>query len=166
MPHYYERVSSRRTEALFLVLTLLFAALAWRRARIRRARGASRDRLTNTFAGLSIFFLFYTLNYRTLIISLYPDKITLRFGLFSWQIAMDNIDHCSLDDTSLWRIGGAGIHFSLIKGRYRAMFNFLEYPRVVVTLKQKRGPVWDIAFSTPRPYQVLEYIKMQAVETN
>mgnify|MGYP000900013350 CR=1 FL=1 len=32
------------------------------------------------------------------------------------------------------RYGGAGIHFMSIRGRYRASFNFLEYPRVVIAL--------------------------------
>lgn len=72
---------------------------------------------------------------------------------------MDNIDYCFLDETSLWRIGGAGIHFSPIGGRYRAMLNFLEHPRVVVALKQKRGPVRDISFSTRHPEQALSFIQ-------
>jgi hypothetical protein len=72
---------------------------------------------------------------------------------------MDNIEKCFLDDTSLWRIGGAGIHFSWFHGRYRAMFNFIEHPRVVFALKKKRGPVRDVAFSTRRPNEVLRFIQ-------
>lgn len=164
MTHYDERVSSRRTEALFLVLVLLFAALSLRRGSARRAQGARRNRLTTLFAAVSIFFLFYALNYRTLIIQLSPDTVTLRFGIFTWKIAMANVDHSFLDETSLWRIGGAGIHFSPIKGRYRAMFNVLEYPRVVVALKKKHGLVRDIAFSTRQPEQVLAFIRQHTEE--
>ena len=93
------------------------------------------------------FFLFYSLNYRVLHIHLADGLLELKFGFFTWKVAMDNVESCRLDDTSLWRIGGAGIHFSPIKSRYRAMFNFLEYPRVVISLKRKMGLVQDIAFS-------------------
>jgi hypothetical protein len=57
------------------------------------------------------------------------------------------------------RRGGAGIHFSIIGGRYRAMLNFLEHPRIVIELKEKRGPVRDLAFSTERPNEMLRIIE-------
>jgi len=56
-------------------------------------------------------------------------------------------------------MGGAGIHFMMIRKRYRASFNFLEYPRVVIALKRKVGPVQDISFSTRRPDDVLRLIR-------
>lgn len=151
---YNEKISSRKTETLFLVLTLFFLALA-----IWRMSAMSLDILAAIFLVLFVFFLFYTLNYRTLIIQLTPEVLKLRFGLFTWTIAADNIERCFLDNTSLQRIGGAGIHFTSIHGRYRAMFNFLEYPRVVVMLREKKGPVRDVAFSTQRPDEVLRFIQ-------
>jgi hypothetical protein len=57
------------------------------------------------------------------------------------------------------RMGGAGIHFMLIRRRYRVSFNFLEYPRVVIAFKRKVGPVQDISFSTRRPDDVLRHIQ-------
>jgi hypothetical protein len=39
------------------------------------------------------------------------------------------------------------------------MFNFLEYPRVVLALKQRKGLVRDIAFSTRRPQEVMRLIQ-------
>jgi hypothetical protein len=158
---YEERISSNRTETLFLVLTLLFIVLS-----VWRARGSGPDILTAIFFGLSVFFLFYSLNYRTLIIRLTPQDLKLRFGLFTWTIGMDDIENCYLDDASLWRIGGAGIHFSRIHGRYRAILNFLEYPRVVIVLKKKRGLVRDIAFSSEQPNQVIRLIHEGASTRN
>jgi hypothetical protein len=154
MTHYYEKVSSNRTETLFLVLTLLFLVLSMWRVSV-----AGLGSLGVVFFILFIFFLFYSLNYRTLVVRLTPAAVELRFGLFTWRIAMDNIEKCFLDDTSLWRIGGAGIHFSWFHGRYRAMSNFIEHPRVVIALKKKRGPVRDVAFSTRRPNEVLRFIQ-------
>lgn len=59
-------------------------------------------------------------------------------------------------------MGGAGIHFMTIRARYRASFNFLEYPRVVVAFKKKVGLVRDISFSTRRPDEVLRLIQEAA----
>jgi hypothetical protein len=56
------------------------------------------------------------------------------------------------------RLGGAGILFMFVRKRYRASFNFLEYPRVVIALRKKAGPVQDISFSTRRPEDVIRRI--------
>jgi len=148
-----EKLASNRTEALFFVLMLVFLFLA-----IWRGTVAGWGIWPAVFAFLFFFFLFYVLNYRTLHIRLTAENLTLKFGLFTWTIALDNIENCRLDTVSLWRIGGAGIHFSSFNRRYRAMFNFLEYPRVVIGLKNKIGPVRDIAFSTRQPDRVMEFI--------
>jgi hypothetical protein len=59
----------------------------------------------------------------------------------------------------LMRYGGAGIHFMLIRKRYRASFNFLEHPRVVITLRRRAGFVRDISFSTRRPDDVIQLLQ-------
>ena len=70
-----------------------------------------------------------------------------------------NIEECRLDELpAVMRYGGAGIHFMSIGGRYRASFNFLEHPRIVIALKRQAGPVRDISFSTRRPDDVLRFI--------
>ncbi|OQA94331.1 MAG: hypothetical protein BWY25_02831 [Chloroflexi bacterium ADurb.Bin222] len=156
---YEERLSSPRTTALFAGLCLLFLALgAWRSA----ARGM--DGWSIALLLLFGVFLFYVFNYRTLVIRLTPESLRLTFGLFSWAIARDNIAGCRFDDSPPFlKYGGAGIHFMTVHGRngalrYRASFNFLEYPRLVVELRAKRGPVRDIAFSTRRPDEILQLL--------
>ena len=158
-PLYLERVSSWRTEALFLGLTLLFLLLfAWRRM----------DGMVDAWGILLLcafaFFLFYSVNYRALTICLTAEALQLKFGLFRWTVPLDSIAACYPDTTSLWRIGGAGIHFSSFAGRYRAMFNFLEHPRLVISLVRKKGPVQDIAFSTCRPEALGPLIKLGIVQ--
>ena len=151
---YNEKLSSAKTEILFVVLTLIFLALfAWRRSSV------GWNGWTITFLCLSAFFLFYSINYRTLKIQLTSETLQLTFGIFTWKISISNIKNCHIDENTLWRFGGAGIHFMWIKGKYRAFFNFLEYPRVVVTLKEKKGLVREIAFSTRHPEQVMEFIQ-------
>ena len=150
---YVERLSSTRTELLFAGLTLV-GLLAF----YGRIRGRGFGRWATVFLSVFVMFLFYTLNYRTLEIRVDADSLRLRFGLFKWVVALDNIESCYPDGTSLQRIGGAGIHFTSLGGRYRAMFNFLEYPRLVVALKERQGPVREIAFSTKHPDELMRLV--------
>ena len=152
---YDERVTSRRTEGLFLALTILFFWLL-----IWRVNAGSLDIVAAVFFCLFGLFLFYSVNYRTLIVRLTSEALKLTFGIFTWTVPFDNVEQCRLDDIPvLMRMGGAGIHFMSIRRRYRASFNFLEHPRVVIALKRKVGLVRDISFSTRRPDDVLRLIQ-------
>jgi len=151
---YEERISSLRTEAVFVALSVLcFALLAW------RLTVSGFGIITALFLFLSVLFFFYALNYRILVIRISTEGLQLKFGLFSWTVPWHTVADAYPDETPLWRVGGAGIHFSIISGRYRAMLNFLEHPRIVIELKEKRGPVRDVAFSTERPNEMLRIIE-------
>jgi hypothetical protein len=151
---YHEKLSSYRTSALFLALTLLFGVLfAWQVAT------ASFDALAVLLLCLAVIFLFYTLNYRTLVIQIAPQSLMLKFGVISWTERIEDIESCVIDEMPwLLKYGGAGVHFMTVRKRYRASFNFLEYPRVVVALKRKRVLVRDISFSTRQPEQIIQLI--------
>ena len=117
------------------------------------------------FLVLACIFLFYVVNYRTLIIQITSASLKLSFGIFSWAIPFDNIESCSLDEIpGFMKYGGAGVHFMMIRKRYRASFNFLEYPRVVIAFKKKVGPVQDISFSTRQPGEVLQALSFRRTE--
>ena len=152
---YDERVKSDRTEALFVALTILFfLLLTW------RVNAGSLDLLAAFLLCVFGFFLFCSLNYRSLLIHLTPESLNLRFGVFTWNVPLDNVEDCRLDDLPvLMRMGGAGIHFMIIRKRYRASLNFLEYPRVVIALKRRAGLVQDISFSTRQPKDVIKFIR-------
>ena len=152
---YDERVTSKRTEGLFLALTtLFFLLLGW------RVNAGGLDVLAAVFFCLFGLFLFYSVNYRILIIRLTSESLKLTFGIFKRTVPLDNVEECRLDDIPMMmRIGGAGVHFMSIRKRYRASFNFLEHPRVVIALKRKAGLVRDISFSTRRPDDVLRLIQ-------
>lgn len=152
---YHERITSNRTEALFLALTLLFfLLLVW------RVNADRWDVLATVFFCFFLVFLFYALNYRTLTIRLASKSLRLTFGVFTWTVALDNVEECHLDSLPLlMKYGGAGIHFMFVRKRYRASFNFLEYPRIVIAFKRKEGLVRDISFSTQRPDDVLRLIQ-------
>jgi hypothetical protein len=155
-----ERISSNKTEALFVALTIGFFLLF-----IWRLNTARLDLLAAVFLIFFLIFLFYSLNFRTLFIRLTSEALKLTFGVFKWVVPLDNIDACSLDYLPMvMKYGGAGVHFMSIRNRYRASFNFLEYPRVVVGLKKKVGPVQDISFSTRQPEEVIRLIQVAVTE--
>jgi len=152
---YEERLSSARTTALFLVFTILFLALL-----IWRVNFVAFETLAIVFLCFSVFFLFYTVNYRTLKIRITQEALKLTFGIFTWTVPIENIEDFQLDHLPVFlRMGGAGIHFFVARRRYRVSFNFLEYPRVVVALKRRSGLVRDVSFSTRHPDTVLQYIR-------
>lgn len=146
---------------LFVTLTLLFLLLL-----IWRMSSGRLDLIAAVFFCLFGVFFFYAVNYRTLVIHLTSESLKLTFGIFTWNVPLDNVESCCLDDIPiLMRMGGAGVHFMNIGHRYRASFNFLEYPRVVIAFKRKRGPVQDISFLTRRPDDVLRLIQ-EALSAN
>ena len=159
---YCEKVTSKKTEFLFVALTLLYLILL-----IWRVMISSLDILAGVFLFLFCFFLFYSFNFRTLIIRLTSEFLRLSFGIFTWTIPLNNIGGYQLDDDLpvLMKYGGAGIHFMVIGNRYRASFNFLEHSRLVIRLKRKAGLVKDISFSTCYPNELIQLIQ-EAISTN
>jgi hypothetical protein len=115
--------------------------------------------LPGLFAFLALFFMFYVFNYRVLEITITSTHLKLKFGLVSWKTKLDNILESRLDDSpAVIKYGGGGVHFAFVKGVYRAFFNFLEYPRVVVSFKKKQGLVQELVFTTRQPDQVLNLL--------
>jgi len=156
---YAEELSSPGTTALFAGLALFFARLA-----AGRRRSPRRSRLAAVFWLLAGFFVFYTANYRTLSIRLTPKSLALKFGVFAWDVPLENIADCRLDELPpLLRYGGAGVHGFSTGGRYRISFNFLEGPRLVIRLKRPAGPIQDISFSTRRPEALLAHLGTSSI---
>jgi hypothetical protein len=149
---YEERLYSIRTEALFVILSVISLLLTlvfvnWKIFWLL---------ITIPFL-FFVFFLFYALNYPILKTIIAKEKIILKFGIFTKNIKFDEIIDQKIDTTSMWRIGGAGIHATKIQGVWRMMFNFLEYERVVV--KKNTGFNKEIAFSTKNPKELIEIVK-------
>lgn len=156
---YQEQISSTGTQGFFLALTLVFFIPF-----VVRVQAAVCDWLTFTLAFFAAMFLFYTVNYRMLLIQVTAEELVLKFGLFTWREARENIQGCVLDRLAVWQYyGGAGIHYLLVHGRYRVSFNFLQYPRVVVSLKKKKGLVNDISFSTEHPRELTQVLSKQGI---
>ena len=153
--NYEEKISSMWTELLFLALALIFLLLS-----IWRLTAVAFDVLTVVCLFFFVVFTFYSLNYYRLIIRISNNEVRLAFGIFSWTVPFSDIEGIQSDDNlpALYKYGGAGVHFFLTGNRYRVSFNFLEYSRVAIRLKQKVGPVTDVSFSTRRPEEVIRLI--------
>jgi len=151
---YTEQIKSSGTSVLFLFLSILFFLLfGW-----RITAGGLRF-FPGLFAFLGLFFLLYVINFQVLEININSTQLKLKFGVISWRTSLDNIQEAHLDDSpAIIKYGGAGVHFALVKGIYRAFFNFLEYPRVLVSFKVKQGLVQELVFTTRQPDQVLAFI--------
>ncbi|MCD4801868.1 MAG: hypothetical protein K8R16_02895 [Anaerolineales bacterium] len=151
---YQEKIQSSLTTLLFTFLMLVSSALfAWR-VMIVGFRAFPIICLV-----LALFFFLYVLNYRTLRIMITEEEVLLKFGLIRWRTRLENIQACKVDDSpNLIKYGGAGVHFAFVKGEYRAFFNFLEHPRILITFHQKQGLVQGVVFTTRQPEQVLEII--------
>lgn len=152
---YSEKLQSSLTTFLFVDLALIFLVLfGW------RVTTVGWKFTPGLFLFLGVFFLFYVFNYRILRIQISEEALILRFGLVRWKTELGNIQDCALDDPPLWiKYGGAGVHFAMVQGLYRAFFNFLEGPRILVTFKEKQGPVQALSFSTRQPDQILEVLR-------
>lgn len=152
---YTEKLRSSLTTVLFIDLFLIFLFLfGWR-------FGAVGWKFTPIlFLILSLVFLFYIFNYRTLRIKISENSLELRFGLVRWRTELENIQEASLDDLPpIIKYGGAGVHFAFVRGIYRAFFNFLEGPRILVTFKEKQGLAQALSFSTRQPVKILELLE-------
>ena len=161
-PTYEEKLTSRRTTALFVVLTILFLALA-----IWRWMAVGWDFLSVVFLCLSAIFLFYVINYWMLVIRVTETDLVLKFGILSWKLPLEELGICRLDDAPAWvRYGGAGIHFALVRSQYRAFFNFLEYDRLLIDFKKKRGMVEALVFSTKQPETIMGILDSVRQETH
>jgi hypothetical protein len=152
--NYQEKVQSPKTSLLFVILMVLFAVLfAWRVSVV----GFRFIPILYLFLGL--FFFLYVINYRTLKITISKKAIFLKFGLIRWRTLLENIQTCELDDSPvIIKYGGAGVHFAFVKREYRAFFNFLEHPRVLITFMKKQGLVQGLVFTTRRPGEVIKII--------
>jgi len=152
---YSEKIRSNITTFLFAFLGLFFFTLfVWRYSVVglRFSPGL--------FGFLGLFFFFYVINYRVLHITITDLTLQLDFGRVHWRTDLENIAKITLYDPPFWiKYGGAGVHFAAVEGEYKAFFNFLEYPRLLVRFNQKQGLVQALVFTTCQPDQILEILE-------
>jgi hypothetical protein len=147
---YREQLTDWKTSLLFVFLTVFFSVLfGFRFQQVGWKAGPILLMI------LSLFFLFYFINYFTLDITITSQELILKFGVFRWRESQANMGLVSQEDLPFWiRYGGAGIHFALVRGKYTLFYNFLDHPRLIFNLINKRGPVQQICISTCCPDQI------------
>ena len=157
---YSEKLTSIGTSLFFAFLSFLFFLLfAWLYSIV------GWRFFTGLCLGLGIFFFLYVINYRDLIIRITDEKLILRFGIVPWKSELKNIMAAEIDDSpAIIRYGGAGVHFAFVGAKYRAYFNFLEYPRVAVHYKEKQGLVRSLVFSTKFPDEIIRILETRMID--
>ena len=157
-PLYSEKVRSNKTSLLFVILALIFFALFTWRYSIVGFRF-----VPGLYAFLGLFFSFYVINYRILKITITDQTLHLKFGLVGWRTDINNIALCIVYDPPFWiKYGGAGVHFAMVEGEYKAFYNFLEYPRLLIKFHQKQGLVQALVFTTREPDRISEILEKRS----
>ena len=155
---YNEKVRSSKTSLLFVILALVFFALFGWRFSVVGLRF-----FPGLHAFLGLVFCFYVINFRELEISITGQILQLRFGVIGWSSNIENIKSSVLYDPPFWiKYGGAGVHFAMVDDDYKAFYNFLEYPRVLIGFHQKQGWVQSLVFTTRQPDKILEILEKRS----
>jgi len=156
---YSEKIKSTKTSSLFVILAMiLFALFGWRYSVV----GFRFIPCLYVFLGL--VFCFYVINYRELEISITDQTLQLKFGVIAWRSNIENIKSIIRYDPPFWiKYGGAGVHFAMVDGDYKAFYNFLEYPRVMIGFHQKQGWVQSLVFTTRQPDKILEILETRSL---
>ena len=152
---YNEKVRSNKTSLLFVILAMIFIALfVWRFSVV------GFRFVPGLYAFIGLVFCFYVINFRELDISITDQTLQLKFGVIGWSSNIENIKLSVLYDPPFWiKYGGAGVHFAMVDGDYKAFYNFLEYPRVMVGFHQKQGWVQSLVFTTRQPDKILQIME-------
>lgn len=156
---YYEELTSLRTTTLFVFLSCIFALLF-----TFSFLGDFHELIPLLWLVISFMFVFYVLNYYKLKIKITDKGVYLTFGIFTKELSLLEMHSCRFDTVPLLRIGGAGIHATKTQGKWRIMFNFLQYKRIVIT--KTTGFYKDIAFSTREPDKVILVLKYLLLKNN
>ena len=152
---YSEKIRSTKTSLLFVILAMIFFALfGWRYSVV------GFRFIPVLYAFLGLVFCFYVINFRELEISITDQTLQLKFGVIAWSSNIENIKSFDRYDPPFWiKYGGAGVHFAMVDGDYKAFYNFLEYPRVMVGFHQKQGWVQSLVFTTRQPDKILQIME-------
>ncbi|MGC1120118.1 MAG: hypothetical protein WBA22_03405 [Candidatus Methanofastidiosia archaeon] len=108
--------------------------------------------LIMVFLFVGIAFIFGRLTIR-----MTPASISVGYGPLGQNFNWDNVEDCFLDETSAAKYGGAGIRMARIGGNWRIIYNIIEGPRVVLSLRE--GRFKEVTFSTRHPQEVMKTIK-------
>ena len=109
------------------------------------------------FLIMCLFFLGVTINFIWLIIRIGPYSISVGYGIIKYTILWENIEGCSLDESSALKYGGAGIRITREEGKWWLVFSVIGGPRVVVSLR--KGKFRTVIFSANHPQEVVKIIK-------
>jgi hypothetical protein len=154
---YQERILSRWTVVIASAVTgaMLFMLI------YQIIVGPVGDRPAPDWFFLIMFLLFLgiTINFSLLRITITTDSLNVAYGIFKRTIPWREIENCYFDNASIINYGGWGIRIGRVRGKWRLVYNVIESPRVVLTLKTLRFK--EFVFSTNQPDKVMAIVKQR-----
>ncbi|MFP4170195.1 MAG: hypothetical protein ACLFUV_04135 [Methanomassiliicoccales archaeon] len=154
---YRERIFARWLGALTGGLSLLFLSLFAYQALIGPLGEPAPPNLI--FLGMFLIFLFLTLNFSALVVSMTTDFLRVRFGLVRRKYRWAEIEGAYKEGATAVVYGGYGIRFGWTKGRSRVAYILSLVPRVFVPIRDGRFD--ELVFSTRDPGRVIELVHHQ-----
>lgn len=151
---YEETIFSRINAAIFAVITgsLLFILIFQLFVGPLGSKPASNVSLVFMIVLFSVCGIMFS----RLAITINSRGVVVGYGIIKQLIPWDNIEDCYLDRTSAVYYGGWGIRLRRAGGKWRIIYNVLEAPRVVLSLKE--GWQREIAFSTRQPQKIISIV--------
>lgn len=101
---------------------------------------------------IMLIILFIILNFVRLSLKITSSYVLVAFGLFKYQVPLENIHNYYQDQQSAIRYGGLGIRLNRNQGKWYYGF-ILNGPRVVLELKDSR--LDGFIFTTKNPREVI-----------
>jgi hypothetical protein len=155
---YEEKILAKWLTAIFGSIAALMLFLLVRQVLVRPL--VSRPALKWFFLVIFLLSVVLAFIFSRLTIRMTPASISVGYGPLGQTINWDNVADCFLDETSEVRYGGAGIRMTRIRGSWTIVYDVIESPRVVISLKE--GRFKEVVFSTRHPQDVMKIINQLA----
>ncbi|MBU7023472.1 MAG: hypothetical protein HXS40_04830 [Theionarchaea archaeon] len=152
---YEEKILSKWMAAIFVSITILMLFLLVYQILVKPL--GSKPAPTWFYLIMALLFVGIGFVFGRLTIRMTPASISVGYGPLGQSFKWDNVVGCSLDETSAVQYGGAGLRMAKIGGNWRIIYNVIESPRVVLSLRE--GRFREVVFSTRHPQDVIKTIK-------
>jgi hypothetical protein len=152
---YEEKILSKWLTTMFVSITIVMLFLSVYQILVKPL--GSKPAPTWFYLIMALLFMGITYLFGRLTIKMTPASISVGYGLLRQSFNWDNVEGCFLDETSAFQYGGAGLRMARIGGKWRIIYNVVESPRVVLSLKE--GRFKEVVFSTRHPEEVMKTIK-------
>jgi hypothetical protein len=152
---YEEKILSKWMTAIFVSIAFIMLFPLVYQILVKPL--GSRPAPTWFYLIMVLLFVMIAFVFGRLTIRMTPASISVGYGPLGQNFNWDNVEGCFLDETSAVQYGGTGLRMARIRGNWRIIYNVIESPRVVLSLRE--GRFKEVVFSTRHPQEVMKTIK-------